>query len=137
MINSFANLVCILLADDSYRVWGRFDNQRGGLGPTQWLIIGGATALLLLTMLVSRLRTKHRQKEFWHDSPSRLLQELSHAHGLDAVHRKIIRRLASERRASHPADVFVEPEYFDTTKLTSVLKNSAGDLRQLRRQLFE
>ena len=137
MTNSFASLVCVLLADDSHRVWGRFDHQRGGLDPTHWLIIGGALALLLVSMLVSHLRAKHGQQEFWHDSPSRLLHELSHAHRLDAAHRKLIRRLASERGAEHPADVFVEPEFFDTTNLSTAFKNTASELRQLRHQLFE
>jgi hypothetical protein len=137
MIDGFANLCRLLLADDSYRVWGRFDHQRGGFGRTEWLIVGGATALLLITMLVSHLRTKRLQKDFWYDSSSRLLHGLSHAHRLDLANRRLMKKLTSARGVENAAELFVEPEYFDTTNLPPALKTSAGELRQLRHRLFE
>lgn len=137
MIDGLANLCGALLADDSYRVWGRFDNQRSSVSQSQWLIIGVAAALLLLTMLVSHLRAKHRQREFWYDSHSRLLHELTRAHRLGQADRKLMKKLGSERRVENGCELFVEPLYFEQANLTPALKSSAGELRQLHHRLFE
>ena len=100
MNHVYLDLASLLLANDTYRVWGRFDNQRGGFGVTLWLIFGGAIAILLLTMLVSHLCAKHHKKEFWHDSPPRLFNELCRAQRLDSANRRLIKKLASERGAT-------------------------------------
>lgn len=137
MISSAVDCFWLLATrPDSYRVWGRFDRQRATFGATEWLIAAGAIALVVAVWVSYRLAI-HHQKEFWCDNSSRLFHDLCRAHRLDLANRRLMKKLASERGVDHPADLFVEPEYFDTANLPPALKTSATELRQLRHQLFE
>ena len=93
--------------------------------------------LLLLTLLVSFLLARRRQKEFLHNSPSRLFHELCRAHRLDLANRRRLKKLAAAENAESAAALFVEPKYFDAANIPQSLNSSANELRQLRSKLFE
>jgi len=118
-------------------VWGRFDRQRAHFGNAELAVIIGATSLLVVTMLVSYFRSRRRKLQFLRNSPSHLFGELSTAHGLDRSNRGLIKRLAAARGQKNSAALFVEPDYFDPTKLPSSEKISPDALQQLRDELFE
>jgi hypothetical protein len=133
--NSWTSLFGV--SPDDFRVWGRFDDQRAGFGPTEITIIVSATVLFLLVALSSYWRSRRQRLVFWHDSSSRLFRELCRAHRLNSASKRLLKRLASAREVSSAADLFVAPEYFELANLPATLKSSADDLRQLRHKLFD
>jgi hypothetical protein len=70
------------------------------------------------------------------NSAAQLFRELCRAHGLSHSHRRLLKRLATARRLTSPALVFVEPKHFDTTNLPASLLPSAKELQHLSAQLF-
>jgi hypothetical protein len=123
---------------DDYRVWGRFDNQPSTSGIPQWMLVMGATALLLASIaLVNGLLTRRKRREFWQDNSSRLFRDLCRTHRLDSANRRLLKKLAAARGIEHTAELFVEPTHFEVADLPPALHASARDLRQLRHTLFQ
>jgi hypothetical protein len=122
--------------EESFRVWGRFDHQRPGVGPFE-LIILSAVALLLAGTLIWQIVARRRQREFASNNPTRLFGELCRAHRLDRSNRRLLKQLAAAHGIKSAALLFVEPDYFDMTNVPPALKSLAGELRQLRHKLFD
>jgi hypothetical protein len=139
MTNSFARWTALLAqSPDDYRVWGRFDNQPATSGIPQWMLIMGATALLLaIIAVVHFVLTRRKRREFWHDNPMRLFRDLCRAHRLDSADRRLLKKLAAARGIEHANELFVEPHHFEAADLPPSLEASARNLRQLRRTLFD
>jgi hypothetical protein len=127
----------LAVSPDDFRVWGRFDDQRAGFGATEITIIVSATVLFLIVAISSYWRSRRQRQVFWHDSSSLLFRELCRAHRLNLVSKRLLKRLASAREVESAADLFVEPEYFESANLPAALKSSAEDLRRLRHKLFD
>jgi hypothetical protein len=117
-------------------VWGRFDHQKATFGKFE-LIILGAVVLLLAGTLVWQWIGRRPPRDFRCNSPSRLFGDLCRAHRLDRSSRRLLKQLASQCDARSPAELFVEPAFFDTANIPSALKASARELRQLRHKLFD
>ena len=130
-------LTLVAVKADSGIVWGRFDRQRPHFGNAELTVIIGATSLLIITMLVSYFRSRQRKLEFLRNSSSHLFSELSAVHGLSRSNRRLIKRLSADRGQKNAAALFVEPDYFEPTKLSTPEKFSPGALQQLRHELFE
>jgi len=130
-------MTLVAVKADSGIVWGRFDRQRPRFGNAELAVIIGATSLLIITMLVSYFRSRRRKLQFLRNSSSHLFNELSAAHGLSRSNRRLIKRLAAARGQKNAAALFVEPDYFEPTKLSASEKISPDALRQLRHELFE
>jgi hypothetical protein len=129
--------VCLLAArHDSGAVWGRFDHQRPGVGPAEWTIMIGATGLLVAVALYSYVRSKRQKKEFLRNSSPQMFAELCRAHRLGRANRRLLKTLGATRGTKNACTLFVEPEYFDGTKLPAALKSAASELHQLRSELF-
>jgi hypothetical protein len=123
---------------DDYRVWGRFDNQPVTKGIPQWMLIFGVTAILLATIaLFQSVRARRLRREFRHDNPKRLFQDLCRAHRLKPANRRLLKKMAAARGLEHATDLFVEPSHFDEAGLPTSLAASARDVRQLRHALFD
>jgi uncharacterized protein (TIGR03382 family) len=133
--NQWTSLVAV--KSDSGIVWGRFDRQRPHFGSAELSVIIGATALLVVVMLVSYWRSRRRKMEFLSNSSPQLFSELSAAHRLDRANRRLIKSLAAAGGQKNAAALFVEPGYFETEKLPESEKISLDAFRQLRHELFE
>jgi hypothetical protein len=125
------------VSPDDFRVWGRFDDQRAGFGATEITIIVSATVLFLAVAISSYWRARRQRQVFWHDSSSRLFRELCRAHRLNLASKRLLKRLASAHGVESAADLFIEPEYFESANPPAALKSSADELRQLRHRLFD
>jgi hypothetical protein len=132
------NSTLMLLAsrEEMHRVWGRFDNERPGVSATQILIALTAILLLIVIALVWRAIKRRAERMFAEDSPAKLFRQLCAVHGLNHVHRRLLRQLAETRGVALPAALFVEPGYFDTQKLPPELQPFANELRLLQKRLF-
>ncbi len=70
------------------------------------------------------------------DSPARLFNDLCRLHGLDFPSRKLLWRLAKIRQLDHPAQLFLEPTWFDTAHVPASLQPFRPQLAELKQQLF-
>ena len=138
-MNNHSNkwLTLVAAKQDASVVWGRFDRQRPRFGNAELVLIIGATALLVIVMLVSYWRSRRRKLEFLRNSSSQLFGELSAAHRLDRSNRRLIKRLATVHGQKNAAAMFVEPDYFELESLPASEKVSLDALRQLRHELFD
>jgi len=62
---------------------------------------------------------------------------LCRAHGLDWSTRRLLKQLAAEWELTSPALLFVEPDRFNTSRLSVEWQDHAELLEHLRHQLFE
>jgi hypothetical protein len=69
--------------------------------------------------------------------PQHLLHELCVAHRLGPAERKMIQRLAKERKLAHPALLFLEPLLWDAGQLGAFGQRHAAALASLQRQVFD
>lgn len=69
-------------------------------------------------------------------SPRRLFRELCAVHELDWASRRLLRQLARAHRLAHPAQVFVEPRWFDG-QLPPELEAHRVQLAALKAGLFD
>jgi hypothetical protein len=124
-----------LLAEnpDNFRVWGRFDNQRAGFGTAEWCVLIGGVTLLLAFLVTSYVLAKRKRCEFLRNSPNGLFHDLCRAHRLHMRNRRLLKKLGVE----NPAELFVEPKYFDAADLPQSLQSAAPELRQIRHALFD
>jgi hypothetical protein len=124
-------------AEETHRVWGRFDNDRSGVSNGNVLIIIGVIALLLLIVGVVRsVAARRSTKTYSSDNPAKLFRELCASHGLKSANRRLLKRLAEACGVTNSAMLFLEPQHFETQSLPPDLKSSATELRQLRETLF-
>lgn len=121
--------------DQAGGVWGRFDHQRPVFGAHELIILVSVAALLAGALFWEAIK-RRREREFWFNSNSRLFAEMCHAHRLDRSSRRLLKQLAASRGLKNPAELFVEPDHFDTTNLPLELKPRAPGVRQLRHELF-
>jgi hypothetical protein len=123
--------------EESGAVWGRFDHARPGVGTPEWSLMIGATALLIIVITYSLWRSRREKLEFLSNSAPRMFNELSRAHRLDRAHKRLLKKLAAAQGHQNAAALFVEPEYFDKTKMPATLAGSTQQIRQLRHELFD
>jgi hypothetical protein len=123
--------------EESGVVWGRFDHRRSGVGTPEWSLMFGAAALLFVVMTYSYWRSRRDKREFLSNSAPRMFNELARAHRLDRAHKRLLKKLAIANGVEHAANVFVEPEYFDRTKLVASLAGSSQRVSQLRHEIFD
>jgi hypothetical protein len=123
---------------DDFRVWGRFDNQRAaGFGTAEWCVLIGGVTLLLAILGTSYVLAKRKGCEFLRNSPKGLFHDLCRAHRLHTRNRRLLKQLAAARGVPNPAELFVEPKYFDAADLPQSLQSASSELRQLRHALFD
>jgi hypothetical protein len=123
--------------EESGAVWGRFDHAKPGFGTPEWSLMIGATALLFIVITYSLWRSRREKLEFLSNSAPRMFRELSRAHRLDGAHKRLLKKIAAAHGHQTAATLFVEPEYFDKTKMPASLSGASQQVRQLRHELFE
>jgi len=136
MMPSFAQYLSLLAAQDSHRVWGRFDHQRPGFGTDHLLTILAAIALVVAGAIVWYRSSRRPPIHFSCDSSARLFRELCRAHGLSSASRRLLKRLAAARNIATPALLFVDPQHFDAKTLPTAIRASETELGRLHDRLF-
>jgi len=70
------------------------------------------------------------------DDPHKLFRELSQAHELDRASQKLLRRLAEALQLTQPAEVFLQPAFFQADQIPQELRGESAELQLLRERLF-
>jgi hypothetical protein len=137
-MTSFAWYPILALAsrEQTHLVWGRFDNQAGGLNPYHISIAIIVIALVALAAIVWQVMQRRAKQTFSCDSSPKLFRELCKAHRLTSAGRHLLKGLAEARGMANPTLLFVEPHQFAVDNLPADLKPRAKELRRLERILF-
>ncbi len=90
--------------------------------------------LLVVCWKVARVMAMREGRGYY--SPHRLFDDLCRAHGLDFPSRKLLWRLAKCRELPHPAQLFLEPSWFDPANVPASLQPFRPQLTQLKQRLF-
>ena len=69
-------------------------------------------------------------------SAKRLFAELCRTHGLDWPHRRLLGKLAHAHAPRNPAQVFLEPGWFEAADVPLALRPFHQELGELKQQLF-
>ena len=70
------------------------------------------------------------------DDPAKLFRELSLAHNLDRASQKLLWRLAEGLELAQPADVFLQPSFFQGDRIPEELHGEEDELELLLERLF-
>ena len=70
------------------------------------------------------------------DDPNKLFRELSLAHNLDRASQKLLWRLAEALQLAQPADVFLQPTFFQADHIPAELQGEEAELESLLERLF-
>ena len=118
---------------DLFRAF-RAAQAREGIGQIFYgLLVCTAVAAAVL-FLVQLIRSRRRQTG--RASPWGLFTELCRAHKLNWRQRWLLWRLARIEQLSHPARLFLEPEWYATAGLPRELRHNAAQLNAIRARLF-
>jgi hypothetical protein len=93
-------------------------------------VVAAAAVLLLVQLIRSRRRRTGRA------DPWSLFLELCRAHKLNWRQRWLLWRLARLEQLSHPARLFLEPEWYAAGGLPCELRHSSAQLNAIRARLF-
>jgi hypothetical protein len=129
-------LLSLASREETHRVWGRFDNQPGGLNPFHVSIAIIVIALLALAAMVWQVLQRRATQSFSCDSSAKLFRELCAAHRLTSAGRRLLKRLAEARGIANPTLLFVEPHHFAVDDLPPELKAQSKELRKLEQILY-
>jgi hypothetical protein len=135
MIQGIPDGIQLFAAQNYSHEWDRLAELLNA-GTCEVLILAAVTLLVIGTIVWQSI-SRRRRRDFEYDRPPRLFADLCRAHKLNWSNRRLLKQLAAARGLKCPASLFVEPEYFDMTNVPAALKPSAGELRQLRHQLFD
>lgn len=99
-----------------------------------FLLLGAIIGCVAIVWAVNRWLTWRKRKGF--HSTAALFSELARSHGLNARSRMLLKKLAKEQSLSNPAQLFLEPERFDITKLAKGVTIKSDRLEELRDRIF-
>jgi hypothetical protein len=127
-----------ILAEQYYysHEWDRLAHLVNFAPSYEVLLLAAVTLLVIVSVIWQTISTRRRH-DFHYNSPPRLFAELCRAHKLSWSNRRLLKRLAAARGLKTPANLFVEPEYFDMSNVPPALKTSATEIRRIRQQLFD
>jgi hypothetical protein len=100
------------------------------------LVTAGLLFVCLVLLLIGRYARRFENLKSY-DSHPELFRELCRLHNLDWSSRRLLKKLAMQWELTSPAQLFVEPERFNTTRLPIEWQQQAKHLEHLRQQLFE
>jgi hypothetical protein len=91
-------------------------------------------ALLALVLLVGRWVAARRAHGYY--SERGLFRELCRAHGLDWASARLLRRLAAYHRLPQPAQLFLDPSYFQADRLDGALRECGERISRIGQVIF-
>jgi hypothetical protein len=122
-----------LLATRNLGAAGRasYDMDLGAM--VVWLMIaaGGIAAVSLGLWWFTR--RMHRRSRYSHAA---LLAGLCRLHGLTRRGRALLGQLARASGLAHPARLFLEPEWYEPSRLPPALRGRSDEIARLRQRLF-
>ncbi len=92
-------------------------------------------AVAIVIFLVVKVRN-HNDMTQPCDDPNKLFRELSFVHDLDRASKKLLWRLADALHLDQPADVFLQPAYFQGDQIPEELHGEEEELELLLERLF-
>jgi hypothetical protein len=95
------------------------------------LIVGVGIVLLILAMLINRDRRRRG-----YSSPRELFLSLCRAHKLKWSECWLLWRLARSQHLTDPARLFLEPQRFESARLSLAVGPRAAQLKSIRDRLF-
>ncbi len=115
---------------------GRFQNGGGTVSMTQLVLVGiGVLIVGCVLWLVAR-KFALRDGRSYHNQ-TRLFHDLCRLHGLDFPSRKLLWRLAKLKQLEHPAQLFVEPSWFEAPQVPGSLQPFRSQLAELKLRIFQ
>lgn len=103
---------------------------------TKLLTVAACILAICLCLLLFDRLAKRGEHAGDYDSPPELFRELCRIHRLGRSGRRLLKRLATYWGLADPAVLFVEPEFFNSKKLSPELQEDTERVEQVRRQLF-
>jgi hypothetical protein len=100
------------------------------------LVAAGLVAICLTLLFIGRYARRFENLKSYDNAPE-LFRELCRVHRIDWTSRRLLKRLAAEWEMTCPANLFVEPDRFNTARLPAEWQQNAPQLESLRRQLFD
>lgn len=98
-----------------------------------WLMIAAALIAVLGGALYVVSRILHQRE---HDSHPALFAGLCRLHRLGGTSRSLLAQIARAHGLAHPARLFLEPEWFEPSRLPPPLAARSAEVVALRRRLF-
>ena len=138
-MNSISAQTLGLLAERSnwQRLGDRFRRDTTDFYDYNLLAVLAIAAAIAIGLLLLHQFARRREHGKSYNSPPELFRELCRAHRLDRRERRLLKRLAAAWGLASPAYLFIEPNYFDTTRLSAEWEQDAQRIARLRRRLFE
>lgn len=101
------------------------------------LLLLGVVLLIVVVALVLLARVLAKQdRRAKYNSPPALFRSLCQAHELGRAERGLLKQMAHERKLAHPAQVFLEPSWFESANLSPGLRGRAPQLAAVAQRIF-
>jgi len=100
-----------------------------------WPLALIAVIIGISLFVIAKLRKRNDMSQHC-DDPNKLFRELSIAHQLDKSSQKLLLQLAQAMQLAQPAEIFLQPAYFEAAQLPTQLRNEADRLQALQERLF-
>ena len=131
---SWHNLTLLAQSDRFSDLGARFQQSEQALTWLPLLLAGLTVAAAIAIWFVARylgLLDRYRRR-----SQRRLFRELCRLHQLDWPSRRLLRQLAVAQGVASPAQLFLQPEKFDSPRQCPALLPCADQIDELRGRLF-
>ena len=132
-------MACLAASQTEQRmndVAARFQSGGSNISATQVCVFLAVVAVVgLVLWRVARVAAMRDGRSYY--SPKRLFAELCQLHELDWASRRLLRRLAHALRLEHPAQLFLEPAFFEAARMPTELRSEQTRLKEFKRRLFE
>jgi len=138
---NFYSCIQVLAVDRSrmFRNMGNgFREKQENFNPAQLLVwaLMLVTLFIVLNILSRAMAKRDKQPARVPKSPRALFLALCRVHALDRPSRRLLKLLAAQYRLQQPAQIFLEPDCFNTSDLSPALRAYATALVALQRKLF-
>ena len=133
------NLPIWLLAQRSRweRLGDGFRGQRTRLDTNEAYVSLAIMGVLLIGLVGLGVYALRRDENRPTNSPWKLFGELCRAHQLTWRERSLLKRMARVHQLQQPAEVFLEPRYFDASSLPASLERHRHQILDLFRKLMD
>jgi hypothetical protein len=98
------------------------------------MVVVLAVVVLGVTILSWYVARRDRRRSF--TNPHALFHALSKAHGIDRRGRRLLGKMVRWYRLKQPAQLFVEPERFELSRLSPELQREGAAITALSKRLF-
>ncbi len=113
-----------------------FQDRGASVSATEVVVFFAVVALLCIVLWrVARMVAMRDGRSYF--STNGLFKQLCQQHDLDWPSCQLLRRLARARRLDNPAQLFLEPDWFDAVEIPVPLQPFRPQLEQIKQRLFD